>query len=478
MISKLILKKLSKSQLKIIGLVVLLLALPLILSTLYHIQNTAGRAALPDQLETEAGVLSSSGVTKQSDSEASKGQFIKFDRNQFVTPTPPSSNVRGPRPAPAVPTGPGVKIIGIHTVAVDDSGNSDITAALRTIIGSLNAGDTLVFPQGSVQGFEHGDTPISIYRINDPLLMANIPDDITLFGYGTRIVMTNYGNHPTFLVRSRGVQNLKFQGFELYGRNYPYTRKSNMFSGLSGENDSGIKFEQTHIGTTMEDLWIHHQNGDGVQQIGWASVDLYDVADTTLRYSRIEDNSRMGLNPNVGWNWQVHHNIFGNQGGRNINAEDVRTSNYTPPRLSMYIYENIFEPSMWEYKPFGPAIHILLAAWHGTTYSSLGPFVIRDNLITGMQPIGAAVAGGQTFCFNMSWPANIGANYNRVAGMNITGNVFNLKAGTYDASKTSACRVAAVDRLTITNNDFQGFSILAPESGSDLNTNVTISGNK
>jgi len=71
--------RVNKKNLKIIGIAVILLALPMTLYTVYRIQNTASRAAAPDKLETESGVLSSSGVTKQSDSNASGGQFILFN---------------------------------------------------------------------------------------------------------------------------------------------------------------------------------------------------------------------------------------------------------------------------------------------------------------------------------------------------------------------------------------------------------------
>ena len=63
--------KVNKKNLKIIGIAVIILALPLTLLLVYQTQNQRSSAASPDQLETEAGVLSSSGVTKQNDSQAS-----------------------------------------------------------------------------------------------------------------------------------------------------------------------------------------------------------------------------------------------------------------------------------------------------------------------------------------------------------------------------------------------------------------------
>jgi hypothetical protein len=98
MLNKLKVKKLNKRQLKIIGIIILLLALPLLLSTLYFIQDTRSRAALPDQLESESGVLSSSGVTKQTSTSASGGQYVRFAKSTTSpSPTPtPSNKIYGP----------------------------------------------------------------------------------------------------------------------------------------------------------------------------------------------------------------------------------------------------------------------------------------------------------------------------------------------------------------------------------------------
>ena len=71
---------LTKDQLKVLGIIALLLFLPLTLILVKTVQDQRGSAATPDNLETEQGVLSSSGVTRQSDSGASSGQYVLFNR--------------------------------------------------------------------------------------------------------------------------------------------------------------------------------------------------------------------------------------------------------------------------------------------------------------------------------------------------------------------------------------------------------------
>jgi len=72
----------------------ILLTIPLTVLLVFRSQDTRSSAATPDQLETEAGVISSSGVTKQSDSGASGGSYVLFNKqavSNTPTPTPPPS---------------------------------------------------------------------------------------------------------------------------------------------------------------------------------------------------------------------------------------------------------------------------------------------------------------------------------------------------------------------------------------------------
>src|SRR3989344_9005043 len=115
--------KIDKKRLKIIGIVLVLFALSLTLILVKQSQDQRSSAAAPDKLETEAGVLSSTGVSKQTDSQASGGQYVSFtSQSSSSTPTPSSQTGYGPRPAPTTPTGSNA-----YTVpsGIDGSGNSN-----------------------------------------------------------------------------------------------------------------------------------------------------------------------------------------------------------------------------------------------------------------------------------------------------------------------------------------------------------------
>ena len=82
------LKRIDKKKLRIVGIIILILTLLLTLILVKSVQNQRVSAALPDKMETEAGVLSSSGVSKLSDSGASGGSYVLFNKSTEVSPTP------------------------------------------------------------------------------------------------------------------------------------------------------------------------------------------------------------------------------------------------------------------------------------------------------------------------------------------------------------------------------------------------------
>lgn len=78
-----------REKLSLVVIVAIAIALPITLILVRYQQNLFGRAAEPDKLEAEGGVLSSTGVSKQTDSQASGGQYVLFaNANQTPPPTP------------------------------------------------------------------------------------------------------------------------------------------------------------------------------------------------------------------------------------------------------------------------------------------------------------------------------------------------------------------------------------------------------
>jgi hypothetical protein len=78
----------SRIHLKLLGIIIPILAIPITLILVFRSQDTRSSAAAPDKLETEAGTLSSSGVTKKSDSGASGGSYVLFNKKNQPTTTP------------------------------------------------------------------------------------------------------------------------------------------------------------------------------------------------------------------------------------------------------------------------------------------------------------------------------------------------------------------------------------------------------
>ena len=107
----------------LVGLLILL-ALPITLILVFRSQDTRSNAAAPDNLETEAGTLSTSGVSKVNDSGASGGSYVLF--NKAINPTPTNS------PNPSIPP----DAIYVPS-SIDSTGNTDVTSALNSFISSV-----------------------------------------------------------------------------------------------------------------------------------------------------------------------------------------------------------------------------------------------------------------------------------------------------------------------------------------------------
>jgi hypothetical protein len=142
-----------------VGLLVLL-TLPVTLLLVFRSQDTRTSAALPDALEAESGVTSSTGVTKQSDSQASGGQYVKFAKSSSPSPTsapstgtgtggtykPAYVNVTGGGAMPSTSGGINVQDYGAKgdgvtndTIAFQNAANAAGTAGKPLLIPKTNA---------------------------------------------------------------------------------------------------------------------------------------------------------------------------------------------------------------------------------------------------------------------------------------------------------------------------------------------------
>jgi hypothetical protein len=358
MFSKLRLKKLSKKQLKIVGLVLLLLALPLTLSTLYFIQDNRSRAALPNQLESEAGVLSSSGVNKQSDSGASGGQYVKFTKSTSGPTPTPSQGGLGPRPAPSEPT----QNVYIVPNSIDGTGNTEVSSQLLQFINSVPNGSNgsyniIRFPAGK------------IYRLNYALDIQN-KSYITFWGYETSnqpkaklIANANAGdglpgshNRSVFRtgIGNQAAHHIKFLGFEVEGRNSKAgTYEAAPWTG-NGGNEAWHFINSWGAVTDIEvaDTYVHNMYSDAISILPDPVYFPNNQPDRwSIHHNRFEGMGRQGISTGAGDDHSYTHNIIRDAGLNSIDFEDSFNEwngtvlGRTVRRLN--ISDNLFENWAW-----------------------------------------------------------------------------------------------------------------------------------
>jgi hypothetical protein len=251
--------KSKKTLIGIILLGILAFVLPITLLLLRDSTNLLSRAALPDQLESESGVLSSIGVSKQSDSQASGGQYIRFAKSASgPTPTsPPSSSTKGPRydlygagangNFPPFPTGSNVFIVPTSVTS-----SSNVSRALGDWIndtipdGASATSPSIVVFDNSGGGTKYG--PGREYILNEFLVIKGAPPgspvgiidgsawpyyrkNITFWGYNTKLRfnftsgdnnsrgVTNGVHDNLIAFIPGGFENMKWLGFDIQGTN-------------------------------------------------------------------------------------------------------------------------------------------------------------------------------------------------------------------------------------------------------------------
>lgn len=383
--------------------------------------------------------------------------------------------LRGPRPAPPVPAG--AKFLP----SVNDTGNTDVRAQLQAALDDLEAGDVLVFAQGDTEGHQWPDAPVSTYRIEDSLKLSGLPDDVTLWGYGTRI--RQHGSGEVMEMRTTGVAGLVIAGFEMMGDLGTRARTPGIYS-APGESNHGIGILRPSESIAIEDCWIHHNIGDGIYHPAWPAWDWRGVGTITVRHCRIEDNKRQGISPNVG-TWHIHGNVLGNQGGFNVDLEDGKTSNYGLPRTDGIFEDNELWETGWASEAgVGLGPRHLNFTWGSNDADGppnrqpCGPWIVRRNVIKGFV---ANTGTGEFVARRIVGQANTGSwsDYTRIDNPDARGYAFTVEDNIVDVppdeqdSSRYLVRMRAVDGLYIDGNVTQGTTIDAPTSGYGANTDVS-----
>ena len=396
----------------------------------------------------------------------------------------------GPRPAPATPVGPSVKVIGIDTVAVDDSGNTDVTSTLQSILNNLNAGDTLVFSQSDPQGHQWGSaSPISKYRISNYLSLPHV-NNVTLWGYGTQI--RQYGTASTLALRSSNIDNLKIAGFELMGMLGSYARTTSIYSAPGGEGNHGIGLERPAHGWIIEDCFIHHMVGDGIYHAAWPNYDWRGVGPFTVRYCRIEDCKRQSIAPNCGF-WNISYNELHHVGMFHIDLEDGKRTDFGLPASSGTYENNVFGVYGWASLGGVGAIRQAINftwAWNDTdgppNRSPCGPYIIRNNRVVdllppvfrGDYPVALVGRSVRSSAYSSTW-----SDYTRINNKDSRGYALTVENNTFDldpeeqVSSNYVVRMRSADGVLVSGNVKQGLTIDVPTSGYGANTSVTVTGN-
>ena len=259
----------NKKTLEIIGIILLLLMFPLLLLVVRYTQDIRSSAAAPDKLETEAGVLSSSGVAKKSDSGASGGQYIEFNK-QSTSPSPTTPPNSGNSATAKITVGTkqqtgyevsfdgmgstgygpygatdkyGIKTYfwnfgdgsptqssmyyGIHTHKYTNSGNYTVTLTVEDYKGSVNSTITTInvgsLPVAQVNG---GNVAAAVSSLNGQPGIVRIPSgsytlssNVTL---PTGVILEGAGKTSTKLTMngykiSTGGNNIRITGIEFAG---------------------------------------------------------------------------------------------------------------------------------------------------------------------------------------------------------------------------------------------------------------------
>ena len=352
-------------KLLIVGSLLIILALPITLILVKQRQDQRSSAAAPDKLETEGGVLSSAGVSKQSDSGASGGQYVSFtSQSSSSTPTPSSQTGYGPRPAPTTPTGSNV-----YTVpsGIDGSGNSNVSAALQNFVNSVPSGTSsnpsiIVFPTGK------------IYQINPGINLSN-RSNLTFWGYGATLRPLGPGtDSASSAFRFFNSDNMKILGFTIRGNH------TDMSTLSDGESLMGIYLRDDSDNAEVADNRIIDVHADGifVYVFGQPACDNWN-----FHHNLIENPGRMGITTNEG-SGKIEYNIIRGVAMFSIDSEDQNPSNPKNggnKNLGPVVIANNWFDGWEQYDRY--STHAVVSDYGIENFETIHDITIENNLFTG-----------------------------------------------------------------------------------------------
>jgi hypothetical protein len=422
-----------------------------------------------EHVQTITGL--SAGTTYHLRTKSTSAQGITIYSSDITAETTGSVVVttRGPRAAPAVPSGSNVYTIP-GSIASNDTG--DVGGAISTWLNGLPTGSIALFTSTDTEGYQHGvDSPVATYRMAAGINVTR--NDLTLWGYGTKINMVgNGGVHANSGVRFWVDGTCTIRGFEIGG---PNTQAGTNTAHVASQQFAAAISIAGNNSVDVFDVWTHHTYGDGIFIAGWGDVDYTTNGPFEFAYNHIDLSGRYGMTINqssLGPAW-VHHNVIENVALSLVGGEDQRVGTGL---VSATVEDNDLGTFGWYNTTSWLAMGInwIYDYWAPLpNMASVGPIIIRRNTWTG----GCATAMFQT----------MGTSTQFISMRDVSSSSFGIYhdfsildndwTGVPTAQRTVAywAQIHNIQTVTITGNTNLGsMSSRVTTTGS---TGVTVSGN-
>jgi hypothetical protein len=294
-----------------------------------------------------------------------------------ITPTS-TKNIVDLRRSSAVVGGIG-GMYNVREWGLDETGVSDVSADLQSIIASLSDGDTLVFP------------PSGVFLVNSQITV-NTPQRLTLDGQGCSIIQSERREDRIFVFQE-GSEGFTFRNFRVFGyRAIPKLGNENLTTTAGSPTVSGT--------TTLLDA----QNEAVVLEA--ANPNIYHIyaRDYTGRCRfdfTLSDSNQVASDVAV--------EIVTNDGTETIETTlytvtgtpTVYTTYYTPRNLSERIRVQVRKATatantitITGYTYYGHQSYNATYAFNHGVQVAVGPALIEDCLFEGVNGDGVTVANG------------------------------------------------------------------------------------